>query len=229
MSIYLSEEFLYKHIPRAEMKTIDAIPGEKELNHIFSGRFCRKMNVLIKYERQGAFVRVTARLGRVVAAVLVVVFLLNMALVIGVKAYREKFFEIIKTVTEEFTSFLVGIDDGNDVNGVLPVGFSCVPDGFEVVEQYGNTINSTTIYQNGEGQEIYYMQSNVVNGEMHIDTENAIVQPVLIENCEVLSVLKNGTTQLYWLYGENKFLIISNIDYDTVVALAEDVIKQLAN
>ena len=77
MNDNLSDEFLYKHIPRAETAALASLPTENELDHIFSGRFLRKMKALLKYERRGSFGRFATQLGRVVAAVLVLVIMLN--------------------------------------------------------------------------------------------------------------------------------------------------------
>ena len=226
MSFYLSEEFFYKYIPMAEREMMEAIPAEEVLNHSFSGRFFRKMNALLKYERRGSFARFAARLGRVVAAVIVVVFLLNTALVIGVKAYREKFFEIVKTVTEEFTSFFVVVNDESATDELVPIEFSYIPDGFQLVEQYNSVVDIITIYRNENGEEICYTQSRMVDSEMHIDTEDAAVETLKIVDCEVFSVVENSTIQLHWFDGIYEFYIISNTDYETVVALVEDLIKQ---
>lgn len=226
MNDHLSEEFLYKHIPRAETAAMESIPAENELNHIFSGRFLRKMKTLLKYERRGSFGRFATRLGRVVAVVLVVVIMLNTVLVVSVEAYREKFFEIIQTVTERFTSFFVEVDDDAPVTEFVPIEPPYIPEGFELIEQFSDAISHTVIYLNEDGQEIYYEQVIITDGEHRIDTEDASEQVIEIENCTAYVVVKNGTTQILWIDGPCRFQIISNTDYETVIAIAEKIIKK---
>lgn len=226
MNNNLSDEFLYKHIPRAETAALESLPAENELDHIFSGRFLGRMKALLKYERRGSFGRFTTQLGRVVAAALVVVITLNTVLVVSVEAYREKFFEIIQTVTEKFTSFFIDADDDAPVTELVPIDPPYIPDGFDMIEQFSDAVSYTVIYLNEEGQEIYYVQSRVVDGEAHIDTEDAELQVIQIQGCVVYVVRKNDTTQLCWIDGDYEFLIISNTDYESIIAVAEEIIKK---
>lgn len=226
MNDNLSDEFLYKHIPRAETAALESFPAENELDHIFSGRFLRKMKVLLKYERRGSFGRFATQLGRVVAAVLVVVIMLNTVLVVSVEAYREKFFEIIQTVTEKFTSFFIDADDDAPVTELVPMDPPYIPEGFDMIEQFSDPVSHTVIYLNEEGQEIYYVQSLVVDGEAHIDTEDAEMQVIQIEGCTVYAVRKNDTAQFCWIDGDYEFLIISNVDYETVLEITEEIVKK---
>ena len=226
MNDNLSDEFLYKHIPRAETAALESFPAENELDHVFSGRFLRKMKALLKYERRGSFGRFTTQLGRVVAAILVLVIMLNTVLVVSVEAYREKFFELIQTVTERFTSFFVEADDDAPVTELVPIDPPYIPEGFDVIEKFSDAVSHTVIFLNEEGQEIYYVQSLVVDGEVHIDTEDAELQVIQIEECSVYAVFKNDTTQIYWIDGDYEFLIISNADYESVIAVAEEIIKK---
>mgnify|MGYP003294276229 CR=1 FL=1 len=225
MNDNLSDEFLYKHIPRAEIAALESLPKENELDHIFSGRFLRKMKALLKYERRGSFGRFATQLSRVVAAVLVLVIMLNTVLVVSVEAYREKFFEIIQTVTEKYTSFFVDVDDDAPVTELVPIDPSGIPEEFELIEQFSDAISHTVIYLNEDGQEIYYEQVIITDGEHRIDTEDASVEVIEIENRTAYVVVKNGTTQIHWIDGSYKFQIISNTDYETVIAIAEKIIK----
>lgn len=227
MNDHLSDEFLYKHISRAETAALESLPTESELNHTFSSRFRRKMNALMKYERRGTLGRFAMHLGRIAAAVLVVVILLNTVLVVSVEAYREKFFEIIQTVTEKFTSFFVDVDDDAPVTELVPIHPPYIPEGFDVIEQFSDAVSYTVIYLNEEGQEIYYVQSLITDGEAHIDTEDASAQVIEIESCKAFVVVKNGTTQILWINGPYKFQIISNINYETIIAIAEKIINNL--
>lgn len=225
MSKPLSEEFLYQYIPMAEQDMMEAMPAEAALEHAFSKRFCRKMKALVKYERRSPAGRFAAAFGRAAAAVLLVAVLLNTILVGSVEAYREKFFEIVQTVTEKFTSFFVESEDAPS-NEFVPIDPPYVPEGFEMIEQFGDAVSYTVIYMSEEGQEIYYVQSLVVDGETHVDTEEASVELVQIEECTVYVVTKNGTTQLSWIDSNNEFLIISNTAYEDVLLMAEKIVKK---
>lgn len=222
----MDDEFLYKYIPAAEKSTMDAIPKEDELNHTFSKKFQRKMKALVDYERRGTFGRAAVRFGRAAAAVLLIVFLLNTVLVVSVDAYREKFFEMIQTVTEKYTAFTVDVDDDAPVTELIPIQPPYIPEGFELVEQFNDAINYDLVYQDLEGREIYYSQSVVTTSAVHIDTEDAAVQQILIGDCMVYVVVEDGTTQLHWFDGDYRFLVIGNADYESILAVAEGIVRK---
>ena len=222
----MDDEFLYKYIPAAEKSAMDAIPKEDELNHTFSKKFQRKMKALVNYERRGTFGRAAVRFGRAVAAVLLIVFLLNTVLVVSVDAYREKFFEIIQTVTGKFTSFIVDVDDDAPVTDLVPIEPPYIPEGFEVAERFSDAISYDVAYRNSEGQEIYYSQCIITTGTIHIDIEDAAEKWIHIDDCRVYVVVENGTTQLHWFDGDYRFLVIGNADYESLIAVAEGIIKK---
>ncbi len=226
MKDHLDDEFLYKHVPMAEKSAMAAIPKEDELNHTFSSRFLRRMKALVNYERRGSFGRFAVRFGRAVAAVLQIVILLNTLLVVSVDAYREKFFEIIQTVTEKFTSFIVDVDDDAPVTDLVPIEPPYIPEGFEVAERFSDAISYDVAYRNSEGQEIYYSQCIITTGSIHIDTEDAAEKWIQIDDCRVYVVVENGTTQLHWFDGDYRFLVIGSADYESFIAVAEEIIKK---
>lgn len=225
MSDYLSDEFLYKHIPRAEAAALESLPTENELNHTFSGRFLRKMKALLKYERRGSFGRFATRLGRAVAAVLVVVIMLNTALVLSVEAYREKFFEIIQTVTERFTSFFVEVDDDAPVTEFVPILPPYIPEGFEEIERFADEFVIEIVYSNGD-QDICYSQIKAGVGVMYIDTEDAGTERIQIGTQEVYAITEDNMITVYWVCDGSEFLIISNAARDRILAVAEGIIKK---
>lgn len=222
MNDYLSDEFLYKHIPRAEAAALEPFPAENELDHIFSGRFLRKMKALLKYERRGSFGRFATRLGRVVAAVLVLVIMLNTVLVLSVEAYRERFFEIIQTVTERFTSFFVEVDDDAPVTEFVPIEPPYIPEGFEEIERFADDFVIEIVYSNGD-QEICYSQIKAGAGVTYIDTEDAGTERVRIGAQEVYVISEDNMITVYWACDGSEFLLISNAARDQILAVAESI------
>lgn len=218
------DEFLYKYIPAAEKSAMDAIPKEDELNHTFSQKFQRKMKALVNYERRGTFGRAAVRFGRVAAAVLLIVFLLNTVLVVSVDAYREKFFEMIQTVTERFTSIIVDMDDDASVTELVPIQPSYIPEGFEVIESYGDSVQNTVIYTK-DAQEIYYCQTVAGSGVFYFDTEDALVDIIQIAGQAAYVITEDNMIQVYWVHNGYEFLIISNVAYDDILAVAGSIMK----
>ena len=194
----LSDEFLYKHIPRAETAALESHPAENELDHTFSGGFLRKMKALMKYERRGSFARNTAQFGWIAVAALVCVILLNMIPVVNVPATAE----------------------------LIPVVPPYIPEDFEIIEQFRDIRGFTIRYKNDKGQEIAYSQSIVTFGEDHFSTEDETVEIVQINDCNVYIVAENTTIQVLWCDESYKFEIISTTDFDIVIKIAEEIINK---
>jgi hypothetical protein len=226
MKDHLDDEFLYKHIPMAEKSVIDAIPPEDELNHAFSVKFLRKMKVLINYERRGTFGRAAVRFGRSAAAVLLIVILLNTVLVVSVDAYREQFFEIIQTVTEKFTSFVVDVDDDAPVTELVPIEPPYIPEGFELVERFNDGIHYNLVYQNPLEVEISYFQAPTGFGVVCFDTEDALVETIQIAGQMVYVITEDDMIQVYWIDDTHAFLITSNYEHDEILSIAEAIINK---
>lgn len=224
MSKPLSEEFLYQYIPMAEQDMMEAMPAEAALEHAFSKRFCRKMKALVKYERRSPAGRFAAAFGRAAAAVLLVAVLLNTILVGSVEAYREKFFEIVQTVTEKFTSFFVESEDAPS-NEFVPIEPPYIPEGFEELERFSDENHHTVVFLNDNGQEIYYSQMRSGSGVLYFDTEDASMETLQIMDQEIYVISEDNTIQVYWAEDASEFLIISNFDHDVVLDIAKSIIQ----
>ena len=221
----ISDDFLYKYIPKAEAAQIQRLENTGENAHAFSDRFLRKMRALIRQEQRSAFGRFAVRFGRAAAAVLIFGILLNAVLIVTVDAYREKFVQIIETVTEEFTSIVTDRKDDAPTTGLIPVEPPYIPEGFTLVQKTVSDIRYTERYTNGNGQEIYYDQVKLVDGQALVDTENAKVQTVIIDNQQAVLIEKDGIIQVYWFDEDYRFMVISNTNRDLVLKIARKIIK----
>ncbi len=222
MKEIIDDAFLYTYIPESEKPIIDAIPDESQLDYVLSDRFERKMKKLIKYERRSKFSRVMLQMGKVAAIVLLIAALLNTVLVCSVQAYREQFFKIIKTVTEECTSFFIKTDS-ETITELIPIDPQYIPEGFEIVEEFCDSMRHTILYSNSDGQDIYYSQTVITNSDFYFDTENAQVETLHIAGKDVYSVIKGNTTQLYWQNQGYTFLVVGSADYQELILVAESL------
>ena len=95
-----------------------------------------------------------------------------------------------------------------------------------MAERFSDAISYDVAYRNSEGQEIYYSQCIITTGTIHIDIEDAAEKWIQIDDCRVYVVVENGTTQLHWFDGDYRFLVIGNADYESLIAVAEGIIKK---
>ena len=73
-----------------------------------------------------------------------------------------------------------------------------VPEGYTLVDQSEDSFLSSLRYRSETGDEILINIFKGENGVLNIDTENAQVEPVTIQGCDGLLVLKDGDAQLAW-------------------------------
>ena len=138
MSELVSDDLLYRYVPMAESAMLDKLPAEGDMHHAFSRRFNRRMKALLKYERRSPRTRVFYRHLKTAAAMLLVVLTLSFGTVMSVEAYRVRFFNIVMEVWEELTSIVVSSDENADLDKLIPISPTYIPDGYKVAESNSN-------------------------------------------------------------------------------------------
>jgi hypothetical protein len=196
------------------------------MHHAFSRRFNRRMKTLLKYERRSPRTRVFYRHLKTAAAMLLVVLTLSFGTVMSVEAYRVRFFNIVTEVWEELTSIVVSSDENADLDKLIPISPTYIPDGYKVAESNSNQYENTVIYTDDAGNEIYYAQNLLTQGEEIRDTENAEISTVTLDGQKVMVVKNKGVTQIYWNDRACAFSLISNIGEEELLHMAKAVINQ---
>ena len=193
----IDDAYLYKHMPAAEMILMSRIPPEEELCHVFSRRFCRKMKAMIKYERRTPRERAVYRGLKVAFATLAVILLVVFGSAMSVQAYRYRFVEFIVEVFEELTSYSVQekAPTGETADLVEP---SYVPDGYEVNDRIKDNRGSFVVYENGNGDNIYYRQESSSLVAYVFDTETSVAEEVYMGQQKVGIIEENDMRVVYW-------------------------------
>ena len=193
----VDDDFLYKHMRKAEIKMLDSLPKEEELSHKFSKDFEKKMDKLIKEQKRTPFMRSFVIYGKRVAAIFLIIVSVSFATTMSVEAYRVRFFEVITEVWEEFTSIVFKSEEEINDGNLLPTNPQYIPEGFSIfyedVDDYMNMI----IYKNEANIEIFYEQSFISNKEILLDTEGIEVETMKIENQNINYFTNKGVNQVY--------------------------------
>ena len=219
----IDDAFLREYVPEAEKAALDGLPPEEA--HVFSRRFQRKMQALLRYERRTPFARGAAAVGRVVAAAVLALVILNAALFGGVKAYRERVYEIIETVTRKFTAFSVKVNENKAPPAEFkPIEPPYVPEGYEVVEHITNDIENSILYSKGD-KNFFFSQIVAGGAPLHLDTENALVEVKEIFGFEGRVISKNEMTQAYFVAGGYEFFVSGNAGYEVIMEITENILE----
>lgn len=221
----IDESYLYTYIQDAENVLMEHIPEEESLNHTFSNKFNKKMKKLIKYEQRSKTSRVISKISKVAALALLITALLNTVLICSVQAYRNRFFEVIKTVTEQFTSYYIESDTPHTAN-MIPKNPKSLPEGFTQSESVSTENLHFIEYTNNAGQYIEYYQEVISDGVMNIDTESADTKHIQVLATTIYNVSKDGIEQFYWYDNQYLYSIIGNTNYDDMLFVIENIIAE---
>ena len=100
-----------------------------------------------------------------------------------------------------------------------------IPNGFELgsIKDLGDT--KIIIYINEDNEEIVFNQSP--NGtNFKIDSEDAIVNTIDINGKEAILLSKEGMNTLFWYDEEYSFYLLSTVNHDELILMAESIIKK---
>lgn len=225
MNKYLvNDEFLYAHMKSAENIILDKLPKEDDLSHKYSKKFKRKMNRLLKEEKRSPSFNRFVNYGKKVAMIFLIVASVIFATTMSIEAYRARFFEKVIEILEDYTSITFDTDEDVVVEDLVPIAPEYIPEGFSVYEEEIHSTRNTVIYRNQEDIEIFYEQMILGHGQVILDTEGIEIEHIDIGSYEVMIFTNKGFTQLHWDNGRYMYSLISSIDRDELIKIAESII-----
>ena len=209
---------------KAELKMLNSIPREDELNHQFSKRFQRKMNKLIIYEKKSPLHRTIIYYGKKVAVIFLILFSITFASTMSIKANRVRFIEFVTEIWEEFTSFICKSEDNTEEDKLIPTSPSYIPDDYKILHEEVSEYFQRIIYINNENNQIFYEQKLLSYLTKITDTEGVEIVEYTIGSQRVSSFINKGINQLYWNDGSYYYSLVSTIDMDELIKMAESII-----
>ena len=222
MKIDFTDEMLREAVVRADIRELEAMPADHEIEHEFSKRFERRMKKLVRRSKTGnqaggaVFLR-----RRAVALAAAIVILLATAM--SVSAVRAAVFEFITEVYEKFTHiFFNESRSSSDSAGEFVVRRpSFIPEGFELVsEKMAGPV--LLVYKKGSDY-ISYSQQRLEDVSMDINTEGAALEELEFKGLPAKYYSNRGVQNLLWYDDEYLYMVSSTLDRDTVFRIAGSV------
>nr|WP_228846453.1 DUF4367 domain-containing protein [Clostridioides sp. ES-S-0173-01] len=211
--INITDEMLYRHASNAEKIILDQLPPDEELNHVFSKRFERKMKKLIRQEKRNPFIKYTIIYLKRVAVVFLIVVTGLFTITMSVDALRNQFIKIVIEIYEDLTEFIFSKDIQTDkeLDFILKEP-KYIPKGFKEVEKE-NTLQGIFIrYENKNGSEIRYRSNQIDSNTVILDTEDAKVTDVMVNDYKAKYIIKDNSITIFWNDEKNVYTIY--FDYD---------------
>ncbi|MGO1652984.1 DUF4367 domain-containing protein [Senegalia sp. (in: firmicutes)] len=163
-----------------------------------------------------------------VAIIFLILFISIATLTVTVDAFRVKLFNTIIKNTEKYLDIEVKEESKKDnieqnIDGFYELEY--IPNGFEI--NYIKDLGDTKIvnYINNKNEEILFNQSP--NGtKFQLDSEEAEVKEVDIMGNDGVILKKEGKTTLFWNNEEYSFHLLSTIDEEELISMAESLVKK---
>lgn len=189
--VRVTDEWLYKYVPVVDAAIIRELENRSDVNYEFSNKFKRKMKCLIRKEAHpwlGTFYGISKR----VAIFLLCILSVTLAVVMSVEAYRNKFFETIKTFLGDAYELRYESDeDPNQIEEYKEPAY--IPQGYQEIERIQNANTLGIVYENDVGNLIVWEQDLIVDGgALVIDSEY---------DSEVTEIV-NGMNVTMYIYNE---------------------------
>jgi len=222
MKIDFTDEMLREAVVRADIRELEAMPADHEIEHEFSKRFERRMGKLIRRGKTGSPVGAIAFLRRHMVAFVAAIIIL-FASAMSVSAVRAAVFEFITEVYEKFTHIFFNesppSQESADELSIRRPSF--IPEGFELVNEK-TTGPVLLVYEKGSDY-ISYSQQRLENVSLQVNTEGAELEELKFNGHPAKYYSNRGVQNLLWYDDEYLYMVSSTLDRDTVFRIAGSV------
>ena len=209
--VKVTDEWLYKCMPVVDATIIQELEKQTDINYEFSRKFERKMKRLIKKEAHpwlGAFYTMSKR----VAIFLVCLISAALVVTMSVEAYRNKFFDTIKTFLGDAYELRYETDEAPDQIEEYKEP-TYIPEGYQEIERDVNENAIMITYENEEHSLIVWDQFLIADaGFMVIDAEC---------DFEITEVV-NGVNVTFYLYNNGYAMAYFEDKYYVYCITADD-------
>jgi len=222
MTINFTDDMLREAVVRADIRELEALSADYEIEHEFSKRFERRMKKLVRRSKTGnqaggaVFLR-----RRAVALAAAIVILLATAM--SVSAVRAAVFEFITEVYEKFTHifFEESPPSQESADEYIIRRPTFIPEGFELVNEK-TTGPVLLVYEKGSDY-ISYCQQRLGNVSLLVNTEGAELEELKFNGLPAKYYSNRGVQNLLWYDDEYLYMVSSTLDRDTVFRIAGSV------
>lgn len=219
----ITDEQLYKNAPFARdiwYETVKLKYSDDE--HLFSFKFRKKMNVLIKESKKKNTTRIGALVRRTVAIIFIAITV-SLAATMSVEAYREKVIEVVKYIFEECTNYI--FSSGKDANEILDVFIEDIPDGYLLAYENKTMHSYNAYFINGNNNVLVsvVMENKNMSHAVTIDSENASVEEIVINGDEAIYYAKEETNTIVIVHGDVVVTLCGEISKEDIINFSKKI------
>ena len=203
----------------AAMIELSAFEKLPDTEHIFSSDFDKKIAELTNRKERKATVIIPLK-RRVIAAIVAITMLISMT--VTAVAFGEEIKGFFTEMYEKFSRLFVETEDAK-TRIEERYTFSWIPEKYEITYQ-NDTSASISITEISNSEDVItFIQEVSKNGNVIVDTENAIVYEKTHGDNQFLCVDKNNTLQVCWVENGYSFCLVCQNDtsWDIIESLID--------
>jgi len=212
-------------IAEALLPEYERILDEADDSYVFSPKFERRMERLIRHRRK-PYYRFTNTVGKRVAVIISAFLMISFTTVMSVEALRTPFHDFITRIFSSHSE-VRSFDDGGNYPETIESYYEITSDLSEYsVEREKLTEKERTINFRHDDIMISFHQIVVHGFSCNFNTEDAKIENIGINGHEAIGFLDNHNYYtLIWNNGEYIIEICSNIGKDALIDIAKSVQK----
>ena len=222
MSISFTDDMLESAVIKVDWLRINALPSDDQINHIFSAKFERNMEKLIRQSKKKLPGGKSRTLNKRFIAVLVAITII-ISTAMSVSAIRQRVIEFITEVYQKYTQVFFSESQPSQMESKIFEAYmpSYIAKGFELVNQ---DTDGTVLLDYEKGNDfISYEQGWIDEISMQINTEGIKLEELKFNNLPAKYYSNKGVQNLIWYDSHYMYMVSSTLDRETVFKIAESV------
>lgn len=228
--IEITDELLYEYIHKTDEYLLNKLPKEDEIDYEFSDMFEYKMKKLIKKSKRPTFFYNINRYSKKIAVAAIAFIISIFTVTMSVDAWRIQFFDFIRDIYETFTIYQYRIKDDIYIENIEFKQPNYLPDGFNEIDRIESEGRIYISYSN-EYDYITFSSFKITDRNMYVDTEDATVSKIMINEIEGDYIVKDKDYKIIWNDSENIYILTleyinsSKLDNpkDELIKIAENI------
>lgn len=216
----ITDELLYKYVPIVDEMLVKEIEENTDYEYEFSDIFEIKMKKLIFEEKHQKLSKIIKSPLRMIASIVIVVFLSLFTVTMSVEAYRIEFFAKVKTIFED--SFVYKYYVEEDSEGIIYEP-QYIVEGYELIRHDENDISSIYEYYNYKTNQQYNLTQELVTDGKNVvfDLEYDSLEKIEIGEFNIdIYRYEDGYIRAYLEFGQSVFIVEAD-------NLSEEEIKKI--
>ena len=201
------------------------IPEHSE--HIFSEKFERKMEKLIRRRRKPYYSLISTGLRRT-ACIIVMFLVVSFTTIMSVEALRKPFLDFLSSIFSDHTTIESVLDLDGDYPETIEERYE-ITEGLEdyvIVNEEVSSVYHSVYYDNKRNDSIIVLRQRTIDDYINnINTENRTMNSIIIDEYDAISFENQGYQTLIWNNGKYIMELSSTIGQNALITMAKSVKK----